>query len=268
MELNRSVIPPDDTTLFSTSGMQKHKDLFKDPKLTGLTLSDSQTCFRTVDLNEVGDGNHALSFNMLGLFSFRSWSLLDGIRFWSGFFDRIGLVPDRVTGHPDKLDELRPLWSSVGFGHLLVPDVDCVWSDGDIGGYSTEMYRGGVEVGNIVNPLEDCLDCGFGLERLGLTLGLWSPPDEMTLLSESCGLLLDQGVIPGHSGRGYVLRRVMRRLIRLKSTWSHPVFVEERKRFERNQSRYLKLLDKHPGMDKQWWWSTHGIVLDECSPDM
>ena len=101
MEDNTSVIPPDDTTLFTSSGMQKHKRLFGDPNVHGLVLADSQSCFRTVDLDEVGDCSHALNFRMLGLFSFRSWTLPQGMSFWLDFLESIGWEPDRITVHPD-----------------------------------------------------------------------------------------------------------------------------------------------------------------------
>ena len=54
--------------------MQHFKPLYAD--LTYFdTFSNIQKCLRLNDLDEVGDGTHFLIFEMIGLFSFRSWSL-------------------------------------------------------------------------------------------------------------------------------------------------------------------------------------------------
>jgi alanyl-tRNA synthetase len=241
--------------------MQKHKNKFSDLSLTGLTLADSQNCFRTVDLMEVGDGTHSLSFQMLGLFSFRSWTLLQGMEFWLTFVRSVGIEPDKITVHPDMQESHTALWRSLGVAHLVVSDPDCKWSDGAIGGYCTEMYLNGLEIGNIVNPLGTCLDCGFGLERLGLALDIHRLPDGETLLIESGKLLIQQGVYPTASRRGYVLRKIMRRLITLDSQWNDPLFIKEIERGIKLKQRYLKLRDKHKDKDSVWWWETHGIDL-------
>ena len=261
---NASVIAPDETTLFTTSGMQKHKTLFADASVRGRTLADCQTCFRSVDLMEVGDGSHSLDFRMLGLFSFRDWSLERGMSFWLGFCREIGVEPTRITVHPDKLAEHKALWERLGLGALVEPDPGCQWSDGAIGGYCTELYVGDLEVGNIVNPLGDCLDCGFGLERLGMALGIHRLPGAEQSLRGSCALLISQGVLPGANGRAYVLRKMLRRLWSLGSDWKDPVFERESRKFQAARERYRRLLGKHPGQSPQWWWQTHGIdVADQ-----
>lgn len=92
-DVHESVLSPDKTTLFTTSGMQKRKGMFVDKGVGKLTVSDSQRCLRLNDLDEIGDGTHFLDFTMLGLFSFRDWSPLRGVRFWLGFLEDVGVVP-------------------------------------------------------------------------------------------------------------------------------------------------------------------------------
>lgn len=60
---------------------------------------------------------------------------------------------DQVTVHPDEL-------VGRGMGRLVAVEEACSWSDGKIGGGRAEMRKIGLEVGNIVNRLGDCFDCG------------------------------------------------------------------------------------------------------------
>ena len=67
-----SVVPEGDgTTLFTGSGMQPLiKYLLGEPHPAGRRLVDSQKCFRTEDIDEVGDNRHDTFFEMLGNWSF------------------------------------------------------------------------------------------------------------------------------------------------------------------------------------------------------
>lgn len=254
-----SPLSPDDSTLFATSGMQKRKSSFADPSLRGVTVCDIQACLRANDLDEIGDGSHALLFRMLGLFSFRDLPLVEGMRFWLDFLKEIGVEPDAITLHPDKREEWGPLWESLGQGGKLQLDEGCLWSDGAIGGYCTELYVGGVEVGNIVNPLGDCLDCGFGLERLALVSGRLSPPTESETLIECLESLRDHGVRPGPKGGGYVMRKLLSRLLKSGVAWEDPLFESERLRRERCLGLYQRLLPRNRDKSDAWWRETHGV---------
>ena len=68
------IIPENDpTVLFSTAGMQPLVPYLKgEPHPEGTRLADVQKCFRTNDLEEVGDKTHHTFFEMLG-----NWSLGD-----------------------------------------------------------------------------------------------------------------------------------------------------------------------------------------------
>lgn len=68
------VIPENDPTcLFNTAGMQPLVPYLKgEPHPEGTRLTDVQKCFRTNDLDEVGDKTHHTFFEMLG-----NWSLGD-----------------------------------------------------------------------------------------------------------------------------------------------------------------------------------------------
>lgn len=69
-----SLLPDNDpTTLFTGSGMQPMiAYLLGQPHPLGTRLSDSQKCFRSQDIEEVGDNRHTTFFEMLG-----NWSLGD-----------------------------------------------------------------------------------------------------------------------------------------------------------------------------------------------
>ena len=255
-----SVLSPDPSTLFTTSGMQKHKSSFLSPPRSQ-TLGDVQHCLRLNDLDEIGDGTHFLDFYMLGLFSFEGWSVQQGVDFWMGFCRRLGVMPDTVTIHPDC-----PHWSSLyeGYPVQVTLDPECRWSDGTIGGYCTEFYRDGVEIGNIVNPLGRHLDCGFGLERLQSFSHPSPQPTSHQVIERTVGVLLDSGVVPSNRQQGYVLRKLIRKGIG-GSLPDHPWVSKERLRIERIRRDVPRLLKRHPTSHPEFFWETYGISPEELS---
>src|SRR5690348_8750062 len=67
------VLDNDQTTLFTSAGMQPLVPFLKgDTHPEGTRLTDSQPCFRSQDIEEVGDNRHTTFFEMLG-----NWSLGD-----------------------------------------------------------------------------------------------------------------------------------------------------------------------------------------------
>lgn len=256
--METSVKPYDNTTLFCPAGMQQFKSKFSDLDHKE-TLSNIQPCIRLNDINEIGDGTHLLYFNMIGLFSFREKTVQEMIHFWMEFLNRIGIKPDYVTIHPDKIVEWSPYYKI--YNIPIKWDGECKWSDGDIGGYCTEFYKDGVEIGNIVNPLGTCIDVGFGLERLELVLG-GVPTTKNDILKETVMKIIESGFRPSHNGSGYILKNLLRTLCDNGLVIDHPFYNEEIKRQEINLSKYNRLKEKNKYKSKEWWWDTHGIDLD------
>jgi len=93
------LIPKDDpTTLFTGSGMQPLLPyLLGADHPAGKRLTDSQTCLRVQDIDEVGDNRHTTFFEMLG-----NWSLGDYFKreqlqqIWEFLTERVGLDPNRI----------------------------------------------------------------------------------------------------------------------------------------------------------------------------
>jgi hypothetical protein len=156
-----SVIPDDDSTLFVCSGMQRVRRRFHPPD--GGKYGSLQSCLPTNDLDLVGDGSHLTHFQMLGNFSFGGNDYELSVELWHRILTDLGVRADEVHCHPGRPDHAR-IWTRRGY--CVVPDGECHWSDGTIGGHCCELYVGGLEIGNLVNPLGHSTDVGFGWERL------------------------------------------------------------------------------------------------------
>ncbi|MEI6228885.1 MAG: alanine--tRNA ligase [Candidatus Saccharibacteria bacterium] len=114
----------DPTTLFTGSGMQPLL-----PYLLGQThpdcvrLTNSQTCFRAQDVDEVGDNRHTTFFEMLGNWSMGDYFKEQQIRWFFEFLtDVVGLDPNKIyvsafigdeaNGIP-RDDETAQIWKKV-----------------------------------------------------------------------------------------------------------------------------------------------------------
>lgn len=259
-----SVISYDDTTLFCPAGMQKFKPFFGHSLYDGVTTANSQRCLRLNDFDEIGDGSHALVFDMIGLFSFRALTVKQTIDFFLEFLCRIGVTPTFVTVHPD-----RSSWSKFYPDSLEVRESeDCVWTDGEIGGYCTEMFvsdgKQDIEIGNIVNPLGHSIDVGFGLQRLNLILGE-PPKNRLETLQDAAYQLISDGVVPSPNRHGYILRKILREIYKLGGEIHSNLFEKEVVRILKKRQDYEKLRVKYQNKDAAWWWDTHGIDLTEVS---
>ena len=92
------ILKDDPTTLFTGSGMQpllpyllgkKHPD--------GVRLTDSQTCLRAQDIDDVGDNRHTTFFEMLGNWSLGDYFKEQQIRqFFEFLTDVVGLDPSKI----------------------------------------------------------------------------------------------------------------------------------------------------------------------------
>ncbi|MDO8591722.1 MAG: alanine--tRNA ligase [bacterium] len=120
-----NLVPQDDpTTLFTGSGMQPLVPyLLGEKHPGGKRLVDSQTCFRSEDMDEVGDNRHTTFFEMLG-----NWSLGDYYKkeqlewFWEFLTKEIKLDPqklyatcfigDKDTGVPKDIESAE-IWKKL-----------------------------------------------------------------------------------------------------------------------------------------------------------
>lgn len=155
------VLKDDSTTLFTSAGMQplvpylmgkKHED--------GKRLVDSQPCFRSQDIEEVGDNRHTTFFEMLG-----NWSLGDYFKdeqipwFWEFLTKELGLPKEKLyitvfegsDGVPEDT-ESQKLWKGLGVAddHIFKYGLKKNWwsragtpdemPDGEIGGPTSEVF--------------------------------------------------------------------------------------------------------------------------------
>lgn len=258
--INSFVLSPDDTTLFTTSGMQHFKHRYSDLSYFD-TFSNIQQCLRVNDLEEIGDGTHFLTFEMIGLFSFRQWSLQQSIDFMYSFMNKLGIIPDYVTIHPDKYEEWRYLYDKYLVDIKL--DDECIWSDGSIGGYCTEFYKNDIEIGNIVNTLGDCIDIGFGLERLLEVTNSLVSKTRLQILEETSVVLLNQHVQVGNNKQGYILKKLITESIFSGSLLQLNEFKKIRSNHEKAYSTYLRKKSHHRFKDKDdlFWADTFGFQV-------
>jgi len=257
-----SLLPTDPSVLFTTAGMQQFKEYFLGKKSPyGNRVASCQKCFRTSDIEEVGDSSHLTFFEMLGNFSFGDYFKEEAIKLAKEFIDSIKVKIDYVTvfaGDKDvpKDEESIKVWEKLGFsvkkGNLkLAGREDNFWGPtGEEGpcGPTTEIYTQGVEIWNLVfNEYyqdknknltllkQKGVDTGMGLERLVMVSQEKSNIFETDLFAplvnsipgrdekakriiadhiKSAIFLILEGILPSNVEQGYVLRRVLRRVIR------------------------------------------------------
>ncbi|CAA9569433.1 MAG: Alanyl-tRNA synthetase [uncultured Thermomicrobiales bacterium] len=117
--LSSSLVPHDDpTVLLTTAGMQQMTPYFLGletppaPRMVSV-----QKCFRTVDIEEVGDESHCTFFFMLGNFSVGDYFKRESLRWsWEFLTVECGLDPARLwpTVHPDDQDSYATWRDEIG----------------------------------------------------------------------------------------------------------------------------------------------------------
>ncbi len=280
-----SLVPQGDPTLLlTTAGMVQVKPYFLgEAKPPSRRLTSCQKCFRTTDIESVGDSSHLTFFEMLGNFSVGDYFKKEAISWgWEFVTRRLKLAPENmwITIFLDD-DDSFGYWREIGVSEeriLRFGEEDNFWgpagNSGPCGPCSELHYDFGEEVGcgklsckpncecgrfsevwNLVftqynqdeagkrTPLpRPNIDTGMGLERVTAAVGnhanvyetdLFVPLLEcisgltgrkygsskdvnhaMRVVVEHCrglAFLIADGVIPGNEGRGYVLRRLLRR---------------------------------------------------------
>jgi alanyl-tRNA synthetase len=118
------MLKDDPTTLFTGSGMQPLLPyLLGKEHSAGVRLTDSQTCLRAQDIEDVGDNRHTTFFEMLGNWSMGDYFKEQQIRWFFEFLtDVVGLDPskiyvtcfigDEAHGIP-RDDEAARIWQQV-----------------------------------------------------------------------------------------------------------------------------------------------------------
>ena len=291
-----SLIPVGDPTLlFTSAGMVQFKPYFTgEAEPPNHRLTTSQKCFRTPDIEEVGDATHNTLFEMLGNFSIGDYFKKEAVDFavelmtegygiplhmfaaavhetddeTRALWEAKGVPADRVYSYGDDENWWGPagdegpcgpcseLHYDFGTGHGCLSE-NCVPNCKNYkpNGEACDRY---VELWNLVfmqyyhhldgsrtNLPAPSVDTGMGFERLvrimqevrtGYETDLFTSivaevervsgktygEDEentyaIRVVAEhgrSVTFLVADGVVPGNEGRGYVLRRVIRRAIR------------------------------------------------------
>lgn len=280
LELPSAPLVPqgDPTTLFISAGMQPLQPYYQavlEPPAP--MLCSSQKCFRTPDLEEVGnDDRHTTFFEMLGNFAPTGAYFKERAIPLAWEFLTVNLALDlerlRVTTHPSD-EEAREIWrTKTPVRHDWIyeneenwwglasglgpqgPDSEIWWDRGQAAGCGLQdcppdhcdRY---LEIWNLVFPQFDgqpdgsrpplpkpAIDTGSGLERLTSAVQDVGSVFEIDLIAGTLGWIREQaerrdprserivadhlraitflvadGVRPSNEGRGYVLRRVIRR---------------------------------------------------------
>jgi alanyl-tRNA synthetase len=166
-----SLIPRSDPTLLLTSaGMVPFKPYFLgEEKPPGPRLASCQKCFRTTDIESVGDAGHLTFFEMLGNFSVGDYFKKEAIAWaWEFVTQRLKLSPERlwVTIFLDD-DESFGYWREVGVPEeriLRFGEEDNYWGpagdSGPCGPCSEIHYDFGEEVGCGKPSCRPNCDCG------------------------------------------------------------------------------------------------------------
>lgn len=184
------LIPQNDpTVLLTTAGVQQFIPYFlgqeKPPTPRAVSV---QKCFRTQDLEDVGDTSHLTFFEMLGNFSFGDYFKEEAIRFaWEFLTQELGLPPERLwvtifEGDEDAPEDLeaREHWMSVGVPEEKIfglPKSENWWGPvgetGPCGPCSEVYYDYGEEYGR-GDPLEDARYGPGGEEGDSRFLEVWN----------------------------------------------------------------------------------------------
>jgi alanyl-tRNA synthetase len=207
-----SLIPRNDpTVLLTTAGMQQMIPYFLGRETPpAIRLTSSQKCFRTTDIEKVGNERSLTFFEMLGNFSVGDYFKREAIGFaWELLTGVYGLPPERLhpTVHPND-DEAPVYWHEVaGYPDEAITRLEDNWwgppgASGPCGPDSEIYYDRGAEHGcgkadcrpgcdcerfleiwNLVfmqyyqdtegnrEPLKkQNIDTGMGLERLSMVL--------------------------------------------------------------------------------------------------
>jgi alanyl-tRNA synthetase len=166
-----SLIPYNDpTVLLTTAGMQQFITYFTgEEKPPSPRAVSAQKCFRTQDIEEVGDPSHLTFFEMMGNFSFGDYFKKEAVEYaWEFLTVELGLPPERLwitifEGDADAPEDIeaKEFWMSVGVPEEKIfglPKSENWWGPpGDSGpcGPCSEVYYDYGEEYGLGDPLAD-----------------------------------------------------------------------------------------------------------------
>ena len=320
------IIPENDPTcLFNTAGMQPLVPYLKgEPHPEGKRLADVQKCFRTNDLDSIGDSTHHTFFEMLGNWSLGDYFKKESIS-WSFEFltKHLNIPVEKLAVSVFKGNDIVPadnesaeIWKSLGIKEekiAFLNDEHNWWPNMELTGPcgpDTEIFywrsknevpekfdpedENWVEIWNNVfmqynheengkfTPLKNKnVDTGLGVERVTAILegftdnyksSVWSDvikkienitglsyDDEkntrsMRIIADHIRAIVmiagdDAGIKPSNTDQGYILRRLIRRMIRyakkinidINSEWEQDLAILIINKY----SKYYKELDKN-----------------------
>ncbi len=193
-----SLIPTDPSVLFTTAGIQQFKPYYLGEKsLYGQNVATCQKCFRTSDIEEVGDEKHLTFLEMLGNFSFGGYFKKEAIELAHNFlFNELKLNKKAFFFTVFKGDKEVPfdeesfsIWKKIGVPENQIKKFDKednFWGPTGLEGPcgpTTEIHVDNVELWNLVfneyyqdrkgklTPLKQKgVDTGMGLERLAMVV--------------------------------------------------------------------------------------------------
>jgi alanyl-tRNA synthetase len=157
------LVPLGDTTLlFTSAGMVQFKPYFEGRvEPPSRRLASVQKCFRTSDIDSVGDTSHLTFFEMLGNFSVGDYFKAEAIPWaWELVTDKnwFAMAPDRLWAavYLDD-DEAFELWRQVGVPAeriMRYGEEHNYWFSGDVGpcGPCSELHYD-------MGPTPDCAEC-------------------------------------------------------------------------------------------------------------
>ena len=285
------IIPENDpTSLFNTAGMQPLVPYLKgEPHPAGKRLADVQKCFRTNDLDSIGDKTHHTFFEMLGNWSLGDYFKKESIA-WSFelLTTRLNIPKEKLAVTVFKGNDIVPadnesadIWRSLGIPDeriAFLGEDDNWWPNMKLFGPcgpDTEIFfwRSNLETPKVFDPEDENwveiwnnvfmqynheedntftplknknVDTGLGVERVTAILegetdnyqsSVWkdviekieevsglSYKDEkntrsMRIIADHIRAIVmiagdDAGIKPSNTDQGYILRRLIRRMIR------------------------------------------------------
>ncbi len=277
-----------------------------------------QKCIRTGDIEEVGDDTHLTFFEMLGNFSFGGYWKKEAIEYAHEFVTKelgltinyVSIFKDDESGIPADTESLQ-IWKGID-SSIEVREhrkEDNFWGPtGEEGpcGPTTEIYINGVEIWNIVfnefyktrdgkyEPLvTKGIDTGMGLERLMVQVQNKNNVYETDLFNneqakedriiadhvKAALFMSSDGAMPSNTGRGYVLRRLIRRAVRfsknplaqelekIKNIYKDVYKLDDKGEIKKEESKFRETLEKglkefNKGTEPFTLFTTYGFPVE------